>query len=439
MPTNIKFSKLLIAAFVLSVAALILFVAGPFLFGPKSFLKAPVTAAQSPNCPTVNVSGFAWSSNIGWIQMSGTAQDGTAYGVYINPAGGALCGYAWSSNIGWINFDLKNCSSLSFPESPKRTAYLDANNNTIKGWAEAVTGMNRTCGDNPTWDGWIKMSGAASDTSPYGVKVQGSNLSGYAWGGDVMGWIDFSRVSVSATSVKLTCEGNPSACFPGICGADGKCSYVCSSAAGCANGAVCVGGVCTNSCSSNSAICFPGSCGADGKCTNICASKADCLSGQCVNGVCVNPTGKEKSGGGDISSLVKKIVNDAVDGTSIVFDGTDPLINAILTAVHIPVQSSRCQALNLNIAWNPAPALNKEAVFTGSSADSANISKWVWIFKSNIVVSLGTSNIEHTADVKFISANTGFGNKSAVVLGVKYGSETCYASKVLFVGGRTEQ
>jgi len=51
-----------------------------------------------------NLSGWAWSDNIGWISFNSTnTNDATDYGVNENPDG-TLVGYAWSSNIGWIQF-----------------------------------------------------------------------------------------------------------------------------------------------------------------------------------------------------------------------------------------------------------------------------------------------------------------------------------------------
>ena len=47
-----------------------------------------------------NVSGFAWSENIGWINFNGSN-----YGVNVSPLNGKLSGFAWSENIGWISFN----------------------------------------------------------------------------------------------------------------------------------------------------------------------------------------------------------------------------------------------------------------------------------------------------------------------------------------------
>ncbi len=59
-----------------------------------------------------NLSGWAWSDNIGWISFNSTT-DGSLvnYGVAINETNkttngtGDFSGYAWSDNIGWISFN----------------------------------------------------------------------------------------------------------------------------------------------------------------------------------------------------------------------------------------------------------------------------------------------------------------------------------------------
>lgn len=43
------------------------------------------------------------------------------------------------------------------------------------------------------WDGWIKLSGTAKEGSPYGIRYDPftTRFCGYAWGGEVVGWIEF--------------------------------------------------------------------------------------------------------------------------------------------------------------------------------------------------------------------------------------------------------
>src|SRR4030042_3185211 len=63
---------------------------------------------------TDNVSGWAWSSTIGWIHFNGanygvhiceSDTDANQYCTSISaPKDGKIVGYAWSENIGWIKF-----------------------------------------------------------------------------------------------------------------------------------------------------------------------------------------------------------------------------------------------------------------------------------------------------------------------------------------------
>ncbi|MBI4692003.1 MAG: hypothetical protein HY773_00960 [Candidatus Terrybacteria bacterium] len=158
------------------------------------FVSSAVQAA------TTAVNGYAWSDNIGWIQMNPSPG-----GVFIDDATGDFSGYAWSDNIGWIDF----APASGFPEAPNYGAKVNWTSGEVSGWAKAVAGG--TAG----WDGWIKMRGTNPD---YGVSINKTtgDFSGYAWGADVVGWIDFSQVTTGATttppykeptlSVSLTAE-----------------------------------------------------------------------------------------------------------------------------------------------------------------------------------------------------------------------------------------
>jgi hypothetical protein len=69
---------------------------------------------------TGNLSGYAWSENVGWISFSceNTSSCGTVdYGVIID-FDGLFDGYAWGENIGWINFEM-----ISQPDYIVETSY----------------------------------------------------------------------------------------------------------------------------------------------------------------------------------------------------------------------------------------------------------------------------------------------------------------------------
>jgi len=172
---------------IISLGILMLILFAGFFGADKPFL-AQAGSSQ-------NVSGFAWSENIGWISFNSSSDDsGVDYGANIDPTTGAFSGYAWSENIGWIDF----APTSGFPEAPNSGAKLDLATNQVSGWAKAVAGGSSGSGG---WDGWIKMSGTAANGSPYGGSRNGCSLEGYAWGGDVVGWIQFDPINIDCQNI----------------------------------------------------------------------------------------------------------------------------------------------------------------------------------------------------------------------------------------------
>lgn len=160
---------------------------------------------------TDNVSGWAWSSTIGWISFNGAN-----YGVHVctgdsdSHAGcgagsdGKMVGYAWSSNIGWIKFDPVG----PYPSSPSQAAQVDASGN-ITGWARACAGAaNADCSGGTNlqaggWDGWIKLSNATIDFT-----LSPAEFHGYAWGSDVIGWVSFNCAEGGASGGNICGQSN---------------------------------------------------------------------------------------------------------------------------------------------------------------------------------------------------------------------------------------
>jgi len=129
-------------------------------------------------------SGYAWSENIGWISFNCTDNNSCAsfdYAVTFSEATGVFSGYAWSENIGWISF---GASDLVGCPSGVCQAHIATSTNEISGWGKALAH-----GDG--WEGWISLRGVSPD---YGVDRNTSTqeLEGYAWGGDVVGWLSFN-------------------------------------------------------------------------------------------------------------------------------------------------------------------------------------------------------------------------------------------------------
>lgn len=142
-----------------------------------------------------SLSGFAWSSNIGWISFNctsdGSCPGGTGYGVNIDPTTGNFSGYAWSDSIGWISFN----QTTGCPESGCTTQpNMNLSTGAVTGWAKALTA------NGSGWDGWIKLAGATPDGNVYGPVLSGGTFVGYSWGSDVIGWMSWSGV-VSAPSI----------------------------------------------------------------------------------------------------------------------------------------------------------------------------------------------------------------------------------------------
>ena len=208
------------------------------------------TAAPSnPNQKGGVLCGWAWSSNIGWISFNsdyatvcpastpdqsqqqapqsfkfdlfkqafadtGCSGSNPQFCVSVDQYGN-ITGHAWSSNIGWIQF-----GGLSDYPGQGYDAVVDYSSGKVSGWARACAGT--ILGDCSSmnsrqdgWDGWIELSGA-SHTSPIlngsgGVTFNKTTgiFNGYAWGGPVVGWINFSPTipSASVQPTPVTCNG----------------------------------------------------------------------------------------------------------------------------------------------------------------------------------------------------------------------------------------
>lgn len=208
---------------------------GAAYFAHPSFIKTQEAQAGTGE----NLSGFAWSENIGWISFNSTS-DGSAvsYGVNVDTSTqgalgtGLFSGYAWSENIGWISFNPTE-TAPNVGTSYCTTTYGGTNaqvswsTRKVSGWARALAG-DTTSG----WDGCIKFSkdgvNSWTGSGTYdGVAFSANNLVGHAWGSDVIGWIDFAptvggnpiaqRVKLTAPSIaSVTASVTPTAVASGV-------------------------------------------------------------------------------------------------------------------------------------------------------------------------------------------------------------------------------
>lgn len=179
-----------------------------------------------------NVSGYLWSSTIGWISLNchqgsasggsacGGSEGGAPYSVNVTRDTGTgigyFDGYAWSPNIGWVSFrpaDVVSCG-------PR--ASLNTTTNQVSGWARVLSG---TIGATTTtlggWNGCINLRGTTSGTTPstYGVSFNPTattnSLAGttaapsFAWGSVNLGWISWANAHLNLTApvVELKVNG----------------------------------------------------------------------------------------------------------------------------------------------------------------------------------------------------------------------------------------
>ncbi len=167
---------------------------GALIYIPQTFNTVD---AQVNN----NVSGAAWSSNVGWLDFEPSI-NGTKTKTANIDTDGNFTGYTWNSNIGWIKMN----PPAPYPSAPLNSAKLVGND--VTGWIRACSvlsdAVNCSGNLNPDttktggWDGWIKMSdsgpGGWADGVSLGVADPDDNnriFDGYAWGDLVMGWIQW--------------------------------------------------------------------------------------------------------------------------------------------------------------------------------------------------------------------------------------------------------
>lgn len=78
---------------------------GPYPVEPNSGVRREgnklIGWARILSIKDAGINSGGWE---GWIKLSGLAQDGSSYGVEINPTTSKLSGYGWSDELGWIDF-----------------------------------------------------------------------------------------------------------------------------------------------------------------------------------------------------------------------------------------------------------------------------------------------------------------------------------------------
>lgn len=176
--------------------------AGVLLLLGLGVLLALPSISRSQSDGSGYLVGYAWSDNTGWISLS-CANDNSCtdvnYGFFV-ASDGTVTGYGWSDNVGWVSAQTADITGC--PVSPCTPTLTE---DALTGWFKALAGGTAQSGG---WDGWIRLSGPS-----YGVIRTGDDLSGYAWGSDVMGWVDMSLASFTETP----------GLFEGLCLEDEEC------------------------------------------------------------------------------------------------------------------------------------------------------------------------------------------------------------------------
>ncbi|MBI2591226.1 MAG: hypothetical protein HYW34_00940 [Candidatus Brennerbacteria bacterium] len=200
-----------------------------------------------------DLSGWAWSSTIGWLSFNCLDQNvcgQSDYRVEIDPITGALNGWAWSPVVGWVQFDAQpDLTTGLYPTDPQTPSMIDVNTGIASGWTRILAYQNaqiigferqnkqqnfvlnknekslaqintfnfdalihffkNIIGDNFNLispgkifaqttgfgDGWLKITDA---------QRKNDKLVGWAWGGEPIGWLNFYNVSMPSP----TCSFN---------------------------------------------------------------------------------------------------------------------------------------------------------------------------------------------------------------------------------------
>ncbi len=120
---------------------------------------------------------------------------------------GNITGYAWSSNIGWISFN----PAGPYPQAPNYSGTVDiygdlsgcGERGWICGWARACSVFQSGCSglmipasERGGWDGWIFLGPHGSPADGVRLNDVGTHfdLRGYAWADEPIGWINFSCI-----------------------------------------------------------------------------------------------------------------------------------------------------------------------------------------------------------------------------------------------------
>ncbi len=140
------------------------------------------------------------SDGVGACPPSGTAI--ASYGVNIPIGSGELSGYAWSENVGWISFQKSDVAGC-----PSGVCSAYRSGNIIRGWARILSPLD--AGTNAGgFEGWIKLHSEVGDPVSYGITINTAvapaRIDGYAWSNE-FGWIKMHDVTVQDDDTLIIC------------------------------------------------------------------------------------------------------------------------------------------------------------------------------------------------------------------------------------------
>lgn len=182
----------------LKITLLILF------FSLILFISQTQTTKSAQDCSSLELTGYAYSENIGFISFNCSNNDTCAtvnYKVVIDGATGKFTGFAWSENIGWINFGPEG----PYPGPPGQEVKLSTGSGKVTGWARACAVFASDCSGalksdsaRGGWDGWIRTADGSYDIT---LNDSTDEFEGWAWGGDIIGWISFNCLNEGTCAV----------------------------------------------------------------------------------------------------------------------------------------------------------------------------------------------------------------------------------------------
>ncbi len=164
-----------------------------------------ITVSHAQTAPAYTVTGVAFSdipnnsdqgvsagNPYGGRGLGAITMSGPGFGVTLDPSSGKFSGKAYNALAGYVDFAPSGLTGASVAKS-----CLDDKNAPCP-----VTGFMRfdayTDPQSGGWDGQVQMSDSSwTKGVELGKEIAGvRTMSGFAWGGDVVGWVDFKDVKV---------------------------------------------------------------------------------------------------------------------------------------------------------------------------------------------------------------------------------------------------